>query len=263
MGAGALLFLSSLLLDPQADIRCWETLPREIHIIWADIPEGIHTIELRYYDRNSVEISRYLQVYPFVPFRRNQDNIYLIRTCTVSGNVENLYLRNAVESWKRLLTMEISKKDSERDNNKVERLNELLDASRTRFLFNQDDQQKQRKLVKYCFDTIGHKPGTFPYIFGGTCCCTPTKELLERYHKDGFLLNYTLESLIAEYKRREIILRSTEHHMCNNYCKEGPHIVKGGKCMVPPEPLTRNFIEVSTGIWERDNVSKKRVRLFR
>ena len=45
----------------------------------------------------------------------------------------------------------------------------------------------------YCFDTVGHTPGAKPFILGGTCCCTPTKELMEKYHADGLLKDMELK----------------------------------------------------------------------
>ena len=95
----------------------------------------------------------------------------------------------------------------------------------------------------YCFDTVGHKPGSKPYILGGTCCCTPTRALMEQYHADGLLKDMDLGDLIRLYEERGI-KTSLDHTGCNNLCKWGPHVVKGGKCMVPPTPGTANFEEI-------------------
>jgi hypothetical protein len=101
--------------------------------------------------------------------------------------------------------------------------------------------------IVHCFTTIGHKKGTFPFILGGTCVCTPTQELVEVYHADGFLADYDLRRLIAEYERRDIVLEHENGWQCNNQCKQGPHIVFGGKCMVSPTIATQNFENVATG----------------
>ena len=101
--------------------------------------------------------------------------------------------------------------------------------------------------VVHCFDTIGHKKGSFPLIFGGTCCCTPTDELMEQYHRDGYLLDYDTEKLLKKYEARGIILKHENGWPCNNICKKGPHVVFGGKCMVPPTVGTQNFENVITG----------------
>ena len=102
--------------------------------------------------------------------------------------------------------------------------------------------------IKHCFDTIGHKRGTYPYILGGTCCCLPTEELLEQYHEDGFLLEYTsVAELEAVYAEKEILLSHAHGWACNNTCDDGPHVVFGGKCMVPPVVGTQNYENVAAG----------------
>jgi hypothetical protein len=101
--------------------------------------------------------------------------------------------------------------------------------------------------IVHCFTTIGHKGGTFPFILGGTCVCTPTQELIEVYHSDGFVADYDLRRLIQEYERSDIVLEHKNGWRCNNQCKQGPHIVFGGKCMVSPTVATQNFENVATG----------------
>lgn len=214
--AGSAIFLSSFLLNTEADTRCWEILPAEIHIMPFNIPSTTRDgtlIEFRFFNRDSVELPQFRQTYPFFSalIKNKKPSVYLIRPFaqTISGATE--------------------KKED------------------TSYVF------------KYCFDTIGHKQGTFPFILGGTCCCTPTEELLKQYQKDGFLANYTLDQLIEEYHNRGIVLESDEHKNCNNDCIDGPHVVKGGKCMIPPTPFTQNFIEVATGSWvkEKEDLSSR------
>ena len=101
--------------------------------------------------------------------------------------------------------------------------------------------------VVHCFSTIGHKRGTSPFILGGTCCCTPTQELLDMYHEDGFLLDYDLAMLLKEYEKRGIVLEHENGWQCNNQCQSGPHVVFGEKCMTPPTTGTQNFENVITG----------------
>lgn len=102
--------------------------------------------------------------------------------------------------------------------------------------------------ILHCFDTIGHKRGTYPFVLGGTCCCTPTPSLLEIYHEDGFLIEYTsVEELEKVYADKEIVLRHPEGWNCNNLCDQGPHVVFGGKCMVSPVVGTQNYENVVTG----------------
>ncbi|NIA15458.1 MAG: hypothetical protein GWP08_15450 [Nitrospiraceae bacterium] len=99
----------------------------------------------------------------------------------------------------------------------------------------------------YCFDTVGHIRGSKPFILGGTCCCTPRQELMDQYHADGICTNLTLQDLIRLYKEAGI-KTALDHKWCNNLCRAGPHVVKGGHCMVPPTAGTDNFEEVRFGL---------------
>lgn len=99
----------------------------------------------------------------------------------------------------------------------------------------------------YCFDTVGHMNGSKPFIVGGTCCCTPTQELMDKYHAEGLLRDMQVKDLLLLYENAGI-KTALDHHGCNNLCKWGPHVIKGGKCMVPPTPGTYNFEEVRFGI---------------
>lgn len=118
----------------------------------------------------------------------------------------------------------------------------------TKYYFN---PYKAKKLnspeVIHCFSTIGHKRGTQPFIMGGTCCCTPTQDLLDIYHEDGILLDYDLSKLLDEYEQKGIVLEHENGWQCNNQCAQGPHIVFGGKCMVAPTLGTQNWENVITG----------------
>ncbi|KPK97843.1 MAG: hypothetical protein AMJ73_07055 [candidate division Zixibacteria bacterium SM1_73] len=103
--------------------------------------------------------------------------------------------------------------------------------------------------IQYCNDATGHIPGSKPWILGGTCCCTPSAELMEQYHKDGIALDLTYEDLVRMY-REAGITTDLDHKGCNNMCDHGPHVVKGGKCMCTPTPGTKNFEEVVSGVFE-------------
>ena len=109
----------------------------------------------------------------------------------------------------------------------------------------------------YCFDVVGHTPGTKPYVFGGTCCCTPTDQLMAQYHADGHQQDMTLDDLLQEYERRGI-KTALDHKGCNNLCKWGPHVVKGGKCMVSPTPGTKNFEHIRFAIRYVPAVTEKK-----
>ena len=96
----------------------------------------------------------------------------------------------------------------------------------------------------YCFDSVGHMPGAKPFVLGGTCCCTPSEAVVGDYKQHGHVpQDMTLQQLIALYER-DGIKTALDHYGCNNLCKWGPHVIKGGKCMAPPTPGTYNFEEV-------------------
>jgi hypothetical protein len=98
-----------------------------------------------------------------------------------------------------------------------------------------------------CFDGVTHIPGSKPSVLGGACCCTPSDELMAKFHADGVCVELDTQGLINLYHEKGVQL-ATDHKNCNNLCKDGPHVAKGGKCMVPPRAGTRNYEEVVTGI---------------
>jgi hypothetical protein len=101
--------------------------------------------------------------------------------------------------------------------------------------------------IKNCFDTIGHQ-GFKPFILDGTCYCNPLPAQIAVWRKEGHWEGRADDEVLVMYKAREI--RTVEDHKdCNNLCEWGPHAAKGGKCLVPPTPLTDNYEEVATGIW--------------
>ena len=107
--------------------------------------------------------------------------------------------------------------------------------------------------ARICLDAVGHAPGARPFIFGGTCCCTPTAALLPQFHRDGFCKPYTtVEALRAEYARRGIALESPDHRLCNGLCPHGPHVALGGYCMASPTPGTETYERVlcATATWD-------------
>lgn len=119
-------------------------------------------------------------------------------------------------------------------------------AARYKFV---NTKSVQSPPIKYCNDATGHTPGAKPWILGGTCCCTPSPELMELYHKDGIALDLTYEDLVRMYNSAGITT-DLDHKGCNNMCDHGPHVIKGGKCMCTPTPGSKNYEEVTSGIFE-------------
>ena len=115
---------------------------------------------------------------------------------------------------------------------------------------------RDKPALAHCFDGVPHIRGSKPWVLGGSCCCTPSDELMAKYHADGVCLDLDTEELLALYQEKGIRL-ATDHQRCNNLCAYGPHVTKGGKCMVPPTPGTRNYEEVVTGLVLRAAVKEK------
>ncbi len=90
-----------------------------------------------------------------------------------------------------------------------------------------------------CFDGLGHRTGAAPWILGGTCCCNPSLEIVADYEKHRHWFG-TLEELKALYEDHHIATIE-DHTDCNSYCKFGPHLARGGHCLVPPTPGTPNY----------------------
>lgn len=103
--------------------------------------------------------------------------------------------------------------------------------------------------IKNCFDTLGHR-GFKPFVLGGTCYCNPLQAQIPLWQKEGHFEGRAPDEILALYKAREV-KTLYDHRDCNNLCEWGPHVVKGGKCMVPPTPLTDNYEEVATGKWAK------------
>jgi hypothetical protein len=102
--------------------------------------------------------------------------------------------------------------------------------------------------IKNCFDTIGHQ-GFKPHVLGGTCYCNPLPAQIAIWQKDGHFQGKSGDEIVQVYQAAGF-KTLLDHQDCNNLCEWGPHVVKGGKCMVPPTPLTDNYEEVAVGKWK-------------
>lgn len=100
--------------------------------------------------------------------------------------------------------------------------------------------------LKNCFDTLGHQPGFKPFVLGGTCYCNPLPAQIAVWRKEGSFAEKSDDEVIGFYANRNI--KTLAHHRdCNNLCQWGPHVAKGGTCLVPPTPLTDNYEDVALG----------------
>jgi len=98
-----------------------------------------------------------------------------------------------------------------------------------------------------CHDAVGHVQGAKPWILGGTCCCTPTRENYERSLAEGTIpRDLAYEATLDLYKQRGIVT-DLDHKGCGNLCDHGPHVVLGGRCMATPTPGTPMYEAVTYG----------------
>lgn len=107
--------------------------------------------------------------------------------------------------------------------------------------------------IKNCFDTVGHQ-GFKPHVLGGTCFCNPLPSQIAVWQKEGHFEGKSKDEILKLYTAREI-KTVYDHKDCNNLCRFGPHVAKGGKCMVPPTPLTDNYEEVASGIFKKNSAA--------
>ncbi len=101
--------------------------------------------------------------------------------------------------------------------------------------------------LKHCNDYTGHKTGTQPWATGGTCCCTPSPQLMDKLHADGFCRNMDADALETTYKSKGIILRGGKPVFSNGMGPSGDHVVLGGNSLIPPTPGTTYYERVITG----------------
>jgi hypothetical protein len=100
--------------------------------------------------------------------------------------------------------------------------------------------------VKNCFDTLGHRAGYKPFVLDGNCYCNPLPAQVALWRKEGLFEGKSDAEVQALYTARGVKTLS-DHRDCNNLCEWGPHVARGGKCLVPPTPFTDNYEDVATG----------------
>ncbi len=104
-------------------------------------------------------------------------------------------------------------------------------------------------------DVTGPIVGTYPYILGGTCVCTPGKDVLETYQADGYLLDYTVEGLRDLYRMEGIVAQPlpAKKETVPTY----HHILEGGKLLYTPMPGSAGFERLTYGddAWRYEPVS--------
>ncbi|MBL7188446.1 MAG: hypothetical protein ISS70_19135 [Phycisphaerae bacterium] len=98
-----------------------------------------------------------------------------------------------------------------------------------------------------CHDALGHSAEFKPWIMGGKCCCTPTRANFELHLKNQTIdKSMTYEKYLLLYSEKGVVT-DLDHKDCGNYCKHGPHVVMGGKCMATPVVGTKMYEMVTYG----------------
>lgn len=107
---------------------------------------------------------------------------------------------------------------------------------------------KEKPKVIHCCDASGHVSGAKPWIFGGKCCCTPTREMFEINRKEKTVENdITYNDYISLYRKKGIVtnLDETSENFSLDYKK---HVVLGGNSMKTPFPGTTDYELIVFGI---------------
>jgi len=98
-----------------------------------------------------------------------------------------------------------------------------------------------------CHDAIGHVRGNKPWVLGGNCCCTPTRECYSEHVAAGTLdASMSYEQYLDVYRKKGVVT-DLDHKGCGNLCTRAPHVTLGGKCMATPAPGTWIYERVTFG----------------
>jgi len=78
--------------DVRADTRTWDNLPGEIHVLLCELPEGLHTVTLKFYNASNQELKRYEQTWYCLPVLAEQANLFLFQSgydrCNITKPLE-------------------------------------------------------------------------------------------------------------------------------------------------------------------------------
>ncbi|NUM36217.1 MAG: tetratricopeptide repeat protein [Candidatus Brocadiae bacterium] len=85
-GVAGDLAMGMPLLQSKADTRVWSFLPGKVFGFCKDVPEGFHTITLRFYDKEGAILSNYEQTWYYCPVKK--DTVYCFRSGKNKGNSE-------------------------------------------------------------------------------------------------------------------------------------------------------------------------------
>jgi tetratricopeptide (TPR) repeat protein len=76
----------------RADLRHWRQMPGEVHVLEASVPEGLHTVQIKFFDAAGKELERFQQVHYFVRVVKaseggaKSENLFVVRSGTDRHN---------------------------------------------------------------------------------------------------------------------------------------------------------------------------------
>jgi len=77
----------------EADLRCWLGLPRKFYLVSADLPQGQHTVSLRFTSPKEADLENYTQVWFDVPVS-GPSNLYFLKCIKYYQNCHGLEPHN-------------------------------------------------------------------------------------------------------------------------------------------------------------------------
>jgi len=76
-------------IHPEADIRCWRTLPGEIHVVPLALPPGTHQVTLKFFDAYGMELPRFAQTKSVVVPKNSGTTVFYARCIRGVRNQQN------------------------------------------------------------------------------------------------------------------------------------------------------------------------------
>jgi len=73
------LLLAALLMPAQADLRQWDLLPGEIHVVSAKLPPGSYTFKVEFF-ADGKRMNDFRQVWHYVPVEEDRDTLLVFRS---------------------------------------------------------------------------------------------------------------------------------------------------------------------------------------
>jgi tetratricopeptide (TPR) repeat protein len=79
-----------------ADTRYWGTVPNEIHLVAAKLPDGRHTISVVFYDQAGNRLKHFEQVHYYVPVVKDEETFLMVRALRDKFNTQRPFFASKV-----------------------------------------------------------------------------------------------------------------------------------------------------------------------